>query len=94
MNQQKFPLGFLQTTPGVLKLLEEHSASPDMIASYLSRHQSGDWGGVVPEDAEANERALERGGRIFSSYRMFGKKIWIITEWDRSLTTVLLPSEY
>jgi len=69
----------------------------DMVDIYaaLARHASGDWGDVDGSDWSANDEALERGGRILSSYRAKdGTKFWIITEGDRSATTVLLPEEY
>jgi hypothetical protein len=61
----------------------------------FTRHVRGDWGDVDDEDWEANERALMEGTRLLSVYRSAeGVKFWVITEWDRSLTTVLLPEEY
>jgi hypothetical protein len=61
----------------------------------LRRHQCGDWGDVVAADAESNEQALRHGLRVLSSYRLSGAgKVWVITEADRSATTILLPSEY
>jgi hypothetical protein len=61
----------------------------------LGRHLRGDWGNLDAEDLAENERALRDGHRLFSSYRAStGDRFWIITEWDRSLTTVLLPEDY
>jgi len=61
----------------------------------LARHLRGDWGDLCPEDWDANERALQYGGRLFSAYQEEGlPKIWIITEADRSATTILFPEEY
>jgi hypothetical protein len=63
--------------------------------SYLARHANGDWGEVDEHDREANEYAVENGLRVLSAYTLSsGEKIWIITEADRSSTTILLPSEY
>jgi hypothetical protein len=62
--------------------------------SLLARHQAGDWGTVPPQDAAENERSLARGFRIISSYAVSEERVWIITEADRSATTLLLPSEY
>lgn len=61
----------------------------------LQRHWTGDWGSVCEEDWEENELSLSEGYRLLSAYKD-GKlpKIWIITEWDRSVTTVLFPEEY
>ena len=60
----------------------------------LLRHRSGDWGDVQPEDALANEAAAIHGNRVISSYAVAGERLWIITEADRSATTLLLPEEY
>ena len=62
---------------------------------FLRRHMSADWGEVSEDDARENELSLREGFRLLSSYRTAkGQKIWIITEADRSTTTILLPSEY
>ncbi len=85
-------LGATVATPGALEALEQAGVSP---ASLLVRHQSGDWGEVPKEDARENERSLKHGYRVLSSYPLGeGRKVWIITEADRSATTILLPSEY
>ena len=61
----------------------------------LRRHACGDWGELCPEDRQANDAALMSQERILSAYRDHkGEKFWIITEWDRSLTTILLPEDY
>ena len=61
----------------------------------LKRHERGDWGDVDREDARANDRALDGGGRVLSAYRdRRGTKFWVITEADRSATTILLPEDY
>jgi hypothetical protein len=86
-----FSLGQIVATPGVLKLCEENGISP---IDYLGRHQCGDWGSVPPEDWKSNDEALVYGGRVLSAYTVKGTKVWIITEWDRSVSTLLLPSEY
>ncbi|GAA0833300.1 hypothetical protein GCM10009080_13830 [Cupriavidus pauculus] len=61
---------------------------------YLTRHACGDWGLVPTEDVKANDLAVEHGWRILSAYDIAGVRIWIITEADRSVTTLLLPDEY
>jgi len=87
-----FPLGQVVATPGALEALE-HSAIN--AADLLKRHLSGDWGNVPPEDAEENLRSIENGWRILSSYPINDdQNLWIITEADRSVTTLLLPEEY
>lgn len=86
----KFPLGQTVITPGALEQL-----SSSAIRQSLERHESGDWGDVDDEDRRANDRALTEGTRLLSAYRSVnGIKFWIITEADRSATTILLPSEY
>ncbi len=88
----KFPLGRTVATPGALDALKEAGESP---AYYLDRHITGDWGDVPPEDAQENELSLKEGFRILSAYTLStGVKIWVITEADRSSTTILLPEEY
>lgn len=61
----------------------------------IARHISGDWGEVCPEDWQENELSLKEGFRLLSAYTASnGVKFWIITEWDRSVTTALLPEDY
>ena len=88
-----FPLGRVVATPGALDLMERRGISP---STLLVRHCAGDWGDVDAEDAAANVHALVRGYRILSSYHFGPTKeaIWIITEADRSITTLLLPGDY
>ena len=88
----KFMLGSVVATPGALVALTE---AQDAIRTYLSRHASGDWGDVSSEDAAENELSLIAGFRLLSAYRIKDStRIWIITEADRSATTILLPEEY
>jgi len=94
MNNTKprFPLGQIVATPGALEALTESGQTPD---EFLRRHVGGDWGDVCQEDREANEDALRHGERLLSSYRTRkGTKLWLITEADRSASTILLPEEY
>jgi hypothetical protein len=86
-----FPLGNLVATPGALELLDRYAVNA---SELLLRHQRGDWGNVPPEDAEENEHSVANGNRILSSYPIGDERIWIITEADRSATTLLLPEEY
>ena len=86
-----FSLGQTVATSNALDLLAQHNTS---CFSLLVRHQSGDWGNVPAEDALSNQEAIERGYRIMSVYPLETAKVWIITEADRSVTTVLLPEEY
>ena len=89
----RFPLGRIVATPGALRALEESGQTP---AEFLDRHVEGDWGDALDdEDQQENEFSVENGLRILSAYTTrTDKKIWIITEADRSLTTILLPHEY
>jgi hypothetical protein len=64
------------------------------LLTALHRHARGDWGDLLPEDALANERALEQGGRLFSAYGHDCNRFWIITEADRSVTAILLPLDF
>ena len=90
MPTTMFPLGKAVMTKGVEGLLSRHE-----ITQLLFRHTGGDWGDLVQSDKDLNDQALESGeGRIFSSYETEKGKVWVITEHDRSVTTVLLPSEY
>ena len=87
-----FPLGQLVATPGALAALEKAGQSP---ATFLSQHVRGEWGDIPEEDRRENQYSLEHGFRLLSSYRTnANESIWVITEADRSATTLLLPSEY
>jgi hypothetical protein len=87
-----FPLGHTVATPGALRALTLAGTSP---AELLDRHVSGDWGTASPDDAAENELSLREGFRILNAYTLpTGERLWIITEHDRSSTTVLLPSKY
>jgi hypothetical protein len=88
----KVSLGRVVATPGAVAALEEACESA---LGYLMRHASGDWGDVPPEDWEENEFSLTNDFRLLSSYTLRNEtRIWIITEADRSITTILLPEEY
>jgi hypothetical protein len=85
-----FELGQVVSTPGALEALTREEMS-----NALARHHRGDWGEVGRHDWRENELSLREGFRLFSVYRSEkGEKFWVITEADRSVTTVLLPSEY
>jgi len=90
--QPRFALGHVVATLGALEALQEAGETPFVL---LHRHQVGDWGDVLPEDAQENELSVEQGFRILSTYTLTtGVKLWVLTEADRSGTTVLLPCEY
>ena len=86
-----FNLGEIYATPGAMAFLQEQELTP---YEFLHRHHTGDWGDLDPEDIEANRAALHYGSRLLSSYEIGNQKLWVITEADRSSTTVLLPEEY
>lgn len=87
-----FSAGQIVSTPGALALLEQARKSP---LEFLSRHLRGDWGDLCQDDKTENELSLKYGFRLMSSYRVTDReKLWIITEADRSVTTLLLPAEY
>ena len=89
LTTAKFPLGQIVMTANASGQL----AAED-IQQALTRHASGDWGEVCEEDREENELSLKEGFRLLSVYRSGETKFWIITEADRSITTVLLPEDY
>lgn len=95
MNARKTPialfrLGRIVATPNALAKLQQ----PDIL-SALQRHQAGDWGDVDGEDREANNRALAEDTRLLSVYHSATRvKFWLITEADRSVTTILMPEDY
>ena len=87
-----FPLGHIVATPGTLNTLAEAGQLP---SEFLGRHVDGDWGDVCAEDARENELSVELGYRIMSVYHTaLGEKLYVITEADRSATTLLLSGEY
>ena len=92
----KFEIGRQVVTRGVYdKGLEDPEFLKFVNASFV-RFTSGDWGDLSEDDKALNEQALKYGDRLMGSYenKERGWKIWIITEWDRSVTTILFPSEY
>ena len=105
-NAPRFALGQLAATPGALELLEQTGFSA---LALISRHSQGSWGDCCDEDKETNEAAVRQRMRVMSVYRLVDAEallqtpqdkrsnlptLWIITEADRSVTTLLLPSEY
>ncbi|VGO11846.1 hypothetical protein PDESU_00393 [Pontiella desulfatans] len=87
-----FTLGQIVATPGALQALEK---AGQLASHFLVKHALGDWGDLCDEDKTANDEALADDLRILSAYRLEdGTKIWVITEADRSATTLLLPEEY
>ena len=85
-----FRLGRIVATPNALQSIPNED-----ILKAIQQHQAGDWGNLDSEDRNSNDQALARGGRLFSAYNApDGTKFWIITEADRSVTTILLPEDY
>jgi hypothetical protein len=86
-----FALGRLVATPGALALLQDAGQE---YTHLIHRHRRGDWGNIDPGDKGMNEDAVKNGDRILSVYKLTSGTVWVITEADRSSTTILLPSEY
>ncbi len=85
-------LGQVVATPGALMALEKAGDSPQQ---FLERHVCGDWGELDEEDRQENALSLEHSFRLLSAYQTTaGEKLWVITEANRTLTTILLPNEY
>lgn len=92
ITPQKFSPGQIVSTPAALVAMESADCLPIRL---LARHLSGDWGLVCPEDAALNDAALLAGDRLLSVYEIAPEvRVWVITEADRSVTTLLLPEEY
>ena len=90
LGEPKFELGMIVSTPGAIDAVTRTEVSES-----LNRHARGDWGDVCDHDRKENEFSLQHGFRLFSVYRTeAGTRYWIITEADRSVTTILLPHEY
>ena len=88
-RRPKFPLGQMLITANASGRLDQAA-----VHEGLRRHASGDWGDIPPEDAGQNEFGLKHGERLFSAYGKGENRFWIITERDRSVTTVLMPEDY
>ena len=88
--EPKFALGHTVITAAAAAVLPDHE-----VRAALARHVRGDWGALGAEDWASNDRALVEGTRLLSAYcSQGGIRFWIISEWDRSITTVLLPEDY
>ena len=93
-GEPQFNLGQIVMTPGVQSLLDGPAAGMGDLRDIITRHREGDWGSRGTEDSAMNDAAGGGEDRIMGAHELGGEKIWIITEWDRSVTTALLPSEY
>lgn len=90
-----FKMGALVATSGVAAWAADGGAHRnEQLMDAIRRHLNCDWGDLDDEDKASNEMALRTGGRLLSSYTVEGSKLWVITEADRSVTTVLFPDEY
>jgi len=95
MSERLFKMGQTVMTRGVSDEMADDESFAMFVAESLQRHSQGDWGDISPEDEGENERALRKGYRLFSVYEhSIHPTIWIITEADRSVTTILFPHEY
>ncbi len=90
----KFSLGKIFSSARVNEMMIRDPSFMRFVNSSLARHAEGDWGDLCEEDKKENELSLREGFRLFSAYKNDEHKIWIITEADRSVTTVLFPEEY
>lgn len=95
-TSKKFKLGQIFATNGVHQMMKEDSKFGQFVYESFTRHCNGDWGDLCEEDKTMNEAALRNGyDRLFSRYNYKDDiSIYIITEWDRSTTTILFPDEY
>ena len=92
MKCSRCKLGRIVATPAALQALEDSGQTPEF---FLDRHIQADWGEVCDGDKKLNDEALVNGERLLSAYRTLRNvRIWVITEADRSSTTILLPEEY
>ncbi|MDD5435210.1 MAG: hypothetical protein PH343_07255 [Nitrospira sp.] len=89
-----FVLGRVYCTRGVNEELAQNLDFAGFVSKSIERHAVGDWGDLDEPDKRENEYAIGKYLRIFSAYNYQNKKIWIITEADRSVTTILFPDEY
>ncbi len=86
-----FELGNIVATPAAIKKMEVTGTDEIYL---LGNHQKGNWTEMEPDDQNSNKQAIIDGTRIFSAYTVKGIKFWVITEADRSVTTILLPTDY
>ena len=93
--KQLFTVGQTVVTRGLHAEMQNNILVEVGVRSALLKHISGEWGDLTEEDKEMNDRAVENGDdRILSAYTIEGHRVYIITEWDRSYTTIMLAEEY
>lgn len=94
MSQHLFELGEIVATANVMAALEARGLTA-LLQTAVNRHVLGDWGDLCEEDRQSNEEAVKADGRLMSVYRVDDAlTLWVVTEWDRSYTTILLPEDY
>jgi hypothetical protein len=86
-----FNIGQILATPAAISYLHRHNSLPHHL---ICRHANGDWGDLTIDDKKRNNTAVQIGGRILSAYVVGDEKLYVITEWDRSYTTLMLASDY
>jgi hypothetical protein len=95
-----FNLGQTVMTPGVSVILKDDPIAQAELMTAFAKHHNGNWGNLCDEDKAMNDRALIRDqdghmqGRLLSKYKVAGEAVYLLTEWDESVTTALLPDEY
>ena len=89
-----FRMGMLVFTDGIAERAFNDAAFIEFIDQSVNKHRVGNWGDVSPSDWDSNNEAVKSNDRIVSAYQYGDERIWIITEWDRSVTTILFPDEY
>lgn len=95
LGKSKFELGTMVATRGVNEEMDRNPEFHDFVNKSFERHINGDWGDICEEDKQSNDEALNNHGSLYSKYIFNGDiSIFIITEWDRSATTILFPEEY
>ena len=90
----KLDLGTIVSTSGVQAMMERDILFRVGVQQALANHTNGNWGDLSEHDKKVNDDALKTGEQILSAYNLGNERIWIITECDRSVTTILLPEEY
>ena len=90
----KFELGEVVVTNGIEEKMIQDQDFADFVNKSLYRYTDGDWGNLDKLDRKSNDEALVEHQRLFGSYDYKGETVWFITEWDRSVTTILFPQEY
>jgi len=94
MDRTAFRLGNVYMSRGIGDCAAQQKGFAEFVLQSLQRHASGDWGDLCEEDRDENELSLTNGLRLMSRYEFRNLKVWVITEADRTATTILFPEEY